>query len=167
MNQSHAKNFTLIELMIVIAIIAIIAAIAIPNLLSARKNGNEAAAVGSVKALISAQTLYRESDTDGNSTSEYAPTLLALTNTGAAGTDDLIDEALAAGFRTGYNFILTVPGPPQNRFVWSVNANPAIPGTTGGRYFGGNMAGLVFFNATQPVTFSTSDASSTDPALGN
>lgn len=153
--------------MIVIAIIAIIAAIAIPNLMSARKNGNEAAAVGSLKAVITAQTLYRESDTDGNNTSEYASSLLALTNTGAGNADDLIDEALAGGFRTGYRFVLTTPAPPQDQFVWSILANPAVPGTTGDRYFGGNMAGLIFFNASQPVTFSAIDASSTDPPLGN
>jgi type IV pilus assembly protein PilA len=160
------KSFTLIELMIVIAIIAIIAAIAIPNLLSARKNGNEAAAIGSLKAIVSAQTVYREGDKNGDGSNEYAPTLAALTDTGSTGTDDLIDEILASGTRQGYNFTLTVPGPPQNRFVWTCHADAVVQGTTGDRHFGAAMAGLIFFNATAQVTFSI-DGSSTDPVVGN
>ena len=160
------RTFTLIELMIVIAIIAIIAAIAIPNLLSARKNGNEAAAIGSLKAIVSAQTVYREGDKDTNRTNEYAATLTGLTNTGSAGTDDLIDEALASGTRQGYNFVLTVPVPPQNQFVWYCHADAVAQGTTGDRHFGSSMAGLLFFNAAQQVTFSA-DGSSTDPVVGN
>lgn len=163
---SSRRSFTLIELMIVIAIIAIIAAIAIPNLFAARKNGNEAAAIGSLKAIVSAQTLYREGDKDLNGTNEFAPTLTALTNTGATNMDDLIDEVLATGTRSGYAFTLTVPAPPQNRFVWTCHADAIQQGTTGDRHFGAAMAGLIFFNAGQPVTFSP-DGSSTDPVVGN
>jgi type IV pilus assembly protein PilA len=160
------KSFTLIELMIVIAIIAIIAAIAIPNLLSARKNGNEAAAIGGLKAIANAQTLFREGDKDGNNTLEYATALVNLTDTGSTGNEDLIDEVLANGTKQGYNFALTVPGAPQDQFIWTCLADATVQGTTGDRHFGGNMAGLIFFNATAAVTFA-GDGSSTDPVLGN
>jgi len=160
------KAFTLIELMIVIAIIAIIAAIAIPNLLSARKNGNEAAAIGGLKAIANAQTLFREGDKNTNNTLEYAATLAALTNTGAAGTEDLIDEVLGSGTKQGYNFTMTTPGSPDNQFVWTCLAQATVQGTTGDRYFGGNMAGLIFFNSVAAVSFA-SDGSSTNAVLGN
>src|SRR5262245_43819161 len=68
------KGFTLIELMIVIAIIAIIAAIAIPNLLAARLSSNETAAIATVRNVISAQAQFQQSaraDTDADGTGEY------------------------------------------------------------------------------------------------
>lgn len=155
------KSFTLIELMIVIAIIAIIAAIAIPNLLSARKNGNEAAAIGALKAIANAQTLYREGDKDQNNTLEYAPNLGAMTITGGA-TEDLIDTVLAAGAKQGYAFVLGNVTP----FVWTCNADASLQGTTGDRHFGGNMAGLIFFDSTGAVVFAA-DGSSANAVLGS
>lgn len=161
------KAFTLIELMIVIAIIAIIAAIAIPNLLSARKNGNEAAAIGGLKAIANAQTLYREGDKDTNNTLEYATNLSDMINTSASLAEDLIDEVLASGTKQGYNYALGLPTTPDDQFIWTSTAQPTVPTTTGDRYFGGNMAGLIFFDAVTPVIMDTTDGSSTHAVLGN
>lgn len=167
------KAFTLIELMIVIAIIAIIAAIAIPNLLSARKNGNESAAIGAIKTIANAQTLYREGD-KGNGlggapdgTLQYASTILSLSNAGQNLNEDLIDQVLAGGTKSGYNFTVNVGTPaPADQFIWFSNANPVVPGTTGDRYFGGNMAGLIFFSSAAPVVFVAADGTSTASVLG-
>lgn len=159
------KAFTLIELMIVIAIIAIIAAIAIPNLLSARKNGNEAAAIGGLKAIANAQTLYREGDKDGNNTLEYAGAIGDLHSSGAA-TEDLIDQVLANGTKQGYDF--TVTAGMNDQFVWFANANPTVAGTTGDRRFGGNMAGLIFFDSAAPIGFDAMTGMNTSgQVLGN
>jgi prepilin-type N-terminal cleavage/methylation domain-containing protein len=65
------KGFTLIELMIVIAIIAIIAAIAIPNLLSGRMSANEASAIGALKLLTSAEAIFLQQSPDGNGMKDY------------------------------------------------------------------------------------------------
>ena len=75
----------------------------------------------------------------------------------------MIDEVLAGGTKQGYEFRLTTVDP---EYVWFVTVSPTVPGETGDRYFGGNMAGLIFFNSKQPVQF-RADGSSTNAVLGN
>src|SRR5204863_3877167 len=113
------RGFTLIELMIVIAIIAIIAAIAIPNLIEARKGGNEAAAIGALRTLTTAQALFREGDKDKNSTLDYATSMTAL------GNQNLIDGVLASGTKQGYIFACTSS---SAQFTWQATADPAAQG---------------------------------------
>ncbi|HBP21125.1 MAG TPA: pili assembly chaperone [Planctomycetes bacterium] len=139
------KAFTLIELMIVIAIIAIIAAIAIPNLIEARKHGNESAAIGSLKAISSAQSLFREGDKEGDGTLDYG-TLTELAQ------QTLVDGILGSGTKQGYNFSAT--GGTQSLYTWDAQGQPSVAQTTGDRYFYTDHTGVIFyttmaaFNAT-------------------
>src|SRR5262249_43257560 len=121
------QGFTLIELMIVIAIIAFIAAIAIPNLVSARKHGNETAAIGALKTLQTCQTIFREGDKDGNGRLDYG----SLPQLSAA---HLVDQVLGSGTKQGYLF-RTGASTSTSEFLWFATANPILAGMTGDRYF--------------------------------
>lgn len=140
MKLQKKKGFTLIELMIVIAIIAIIAAIAIPNLIEARKHGNEAAAIGALKTINTSQTLFREGDKDGNGNLNYG-SLAQLSNTG------LIDGVLGAGLKQGYSFECEA-STTTSEFLWFATANPVSPTTTGDRYFATNHSGVIYYTGT-------------------
>ena len=144
------RAFTLIELMIVIAIIAIIAAIAIPNLLEARKHGNEASAIGSIRTLNASMAIYIER----NSSQRYATTLTDLE------TDGYIDNVLGSGAKQGYIFttfptdlvFTPPPGAALNyQYEYLVAADPAIDGQTGDRYFASNQSGVIVFSSSADI----------------
>jgi len=130
------KGFSLIELLIVVAIILIIAAIAIPNLLRARISANESAAVGALRTLNTAQISYNST----YPTVGFAGTLSFLAGTTCAGTAPtsstacLLDSALGSGTKSGYVFTLTgVSGTPAATYQFL--ASPIGPNQTGVRYF--------------------------------
>jgi type IV pilus assembly protein PilA len=146
------KGFSLIELLIVVAIILIIAAIAIPNLLRSRMAANEASAVGSIRTLNTAEVTYSSAYTDVG----FATTLANLgpgsnTCTGAAGATStgacLIDNVLGSGTKSGYNFTLGAgPSTSTPQYTFVVNANPVTTGTSGQRGFYSDQTGVIRYN---------------------
>jgi type IV pilus assembly protein PilA len=128
------KGFSLIELLIVVAIILIIAAIAIPNLLRARIAANESSAVASLRTLNTAQISYNSSyPTVGfaNSLSVLAGT--SCTPPGSSGAC-IIDTQLASGTKSGYSFVESNnTGTPNSTYTFI--ATPLSPNQTGTRYF--------------------------------
>jgi type IV pilus assembly protein PilA len=126
------KGFSLIELLIVVAIILIIAAIAIPNLLRARIAANEASAVASVRTLNTAQISYNSA----YPTVGFAAALTNLGGTGAQCTPPttangcLIDSQLASGTKSGYSFVMA-----GSSSSYSAVATPLTANQTGVRNF--------------------------------
>ena len=133
--MQRKQGFTLIELMIVVAIIAIIAAIAIPSLLNARKAGNEASAISSLRTLTTVNEQYR------TRFQAYAGSLANLS------AESYIDSVLGSGTKSGYLF--TYSGSTN---TWTCTGSPTTAGTTGDRYFFVDQTGVIRFSSTGTAT---------------
>jgi type IV pilus assembly protein PilA len=137
------KGFSLIELLIVVAIILIIAAIAIPNLLKSKMAANEASAVGSVRTINTAEITYQTSCPLNG----YAANLLALnTGGGCVAGVNIIDANLAAGQKSGYTIAATGANAVAGAFTTYIDtATPQTVGTTGQRMFCSDQTGVIHY----------------------
>lgn len=130
----NRKGFTLVEIMIVVAIIALLAAIAIPNLLRARHNANEAAAIASLRAISTACESFRAVQTP----STYPATLAAL----GTAIPPYIDNTLSGGTKQGYGFVYALVTANQ----YTCTATPSAIGVTGTRVFFVDETGVIRLN---------------------
>ena len=153
--KSLQKGFSLIELLIVVAIILIIAAIAIPNLLRSRIAANQASAVGSCRTINTAMVTYATTYNTG-----YAGTLLAV-GTGAtpptASAAGLIDSVLAAGNKSGYTFAYTAGSAVGGRInTYTLTAVPQTVGTTGTNFNFTDETGVIRQSSTGAASAASS-----------
>ncbi len=151
------KGFSLIELLIVVAIILIIAAIAIPNLMRSRIAANEASAVGSIRTINTAEVTYASAFPDIGFTGTLA-NLAGSNCTGVVSTTSaascLIDNVLGGGTKSGYTFVLSgVTGTPG--VTYSSKATPVTVGSSGQRGFYSDQTGVIRYN--QSGTASSAD----------
>lgn len=142
--KNRSKGFSLIEMVVVVAIILIIAAIAIPNMVQARSSANESAAVADMQTINVAMTSYNYN----YSHLGYAANLNLLGGTNCEPPDStsacLIDTVLAAGSKDGYTFTAAGIGTPAEQYLAA-----AVPvSATGNRSFCTTELGGVHFDAS-------------------
>jgi prepilin-type N-terminal cleavage/methylation domain-containing protein len=155
-----SKGFSLIELLIVVAIILIIAAIAIPNFLRSRIAANQASAISSLRTLNTAEMSY--ATTYGGGFTPDMPTLAPPATFGANPTSTaagLIDSVLATGTKSGYSFTYS-PGPTESATSSRIDSYTftAVPLTSssGTNYYYTDQSGVIRFNAT--ITAGSTDS---------
>jgi type IV pilus assembly protein PilA len=157
--RNKQAGFSLIELLIVVAIILIVAAIAIPNFMSSRMSANEASAVASVRTIATAETAYATS---------YAAIgySAALSDLGDGGSSNcvaiitracLLDSILAGGTKSGYSFTYANDGNTP-AVAYTINADPSFRGASGRRSFFSNQPGEIRYNNSAVAT-------TTDPVI--
>jgi type IV pilus assembly protein PilA len=155
--QNQKRGFSLIELLIVVAVILIIAAIAIPNLLRSRIAANEASAVGSLRTLNTSEVTYNTTYPGVGFACSFGvlgpPSSGAAASSSAAG---LIDSNLAGGIKSGYSFAFLnttcTPSAGVNT-SYDIGASPQSPGVTGQRYFCSDLSGVIQSNSATTGAF--------------
>ncbi len=135
------RGFTLVEIMIVVAIIALLAAIAIPNVLRGRTTANETAAIGNMRALISSLEMYRSVASNYPATANWVTAMYPAGGAPAFGPPTFNAAMTPLGTPTvqGYKYLYASAGAGS----YTVQATPTTMNTTGTRAFFINESGQV------------------------
>ncbi len=142
------KGFSLIELLIVVAIILIIAAIAIPNLMRAKMSANQASAVGSLRTIVTAETDYEKN----YQAVGYSAALIDMAGAYGVATDathaHLIDTQLGSGTKSGYTVTAVATGGAVPTTGFFAKAIPVTVGTTGQLSYCTDESGAIRYQLT-------------------
>lgn len=137
-------GFSLIELLIVVAIILIMAAIAIPNYLRSRLVANESSAAESVRTINTAAVTYSSTYPNAG----FPPTLVSMGGvnpcTASPASACLLDSVLSSGTKAGYTFVYTGDGATPS-VTYAITATPVTLGTTGQRMFCSDQSSTIRF----------------------